>query len=153
MASKCSTVKNTSGPNQPTSHEVQDSVSEKPLDFPTFDFSKKIFSSHSFPIHPWSYICLFTWNSSKSRFFFERRASWCYTRRAFISHPKKWCWLAPPSHPILSQVYRSDSHHLADSNIFCFAKKESTIQWGRDFDIKYRWSYYRYHLWDQTTDS
>ena len=38
MASKHSTRKNTSGPNQPPSREVKDSVFDKPLYFPTFDF-------------------------------------------------------------------------------------------------------------------
>ena len=40
MVSKQSTGKNTSGPNQSPSHEVKDLVSKKPLDFPTFDFSR-----------------------------------------------------------------------------------------------------------------
>ena len=37
MARKCSTGKNTSGQNQPPSREVKDSLSKKPLNFPTFD--------------------------------------------------------------------------------------------------------------------
>ena len=37
MSSKCSTGKNTSVKNQPPSHEVTNSVSNKPLEFPTFD--------------------------------------------------------------------------------------------------------------------
>ena len=38
MASKHSTRKNTSSPNQPPLHELKDSVSNKPLEFPTFNF-------------------------------------------------------------------------------------------------------------------
>ena len=38
MANKCSNIKNTSSSNQPPSGEVKDSVSDKPFDFPTFDF-------------------------------------------------------------------------------------------------------------------
>lgn len=45
MASNHSTGKNTSGPNQPLSREVKDSVSKKPLEFPTFDPSRR-YSSH-----------------------------------------------------------------------------------------------------------
>ena len=45
MANKYSIGKNTSGPNQPTSHEVKDSVSDKPLNFPTFYFSER-YSPH-----------------------------------------------------------------------------------------------------------
>ena len=45
MASKRITGKNTSDPNQPTLREVKDSVSDKALDFPTFDFSGR-YSSH-----------------------------------------------------------------------------------------------------------
>ena len=37
MASKRSTGKNTSGQNQPPSREVKNSLSNKPLEFPTFD--------------------------------------------------------------------------------------------------------------------
>ena len=36
MASKCSTGKNTSVQKQPPSPEVKDSLSNKPLEFPTF---------------------------------------------------------------------------------------------------------------------
>ena len=45
MASKCSTGNNTSGPNQPPSREVKESLSDKPLDFPTFNFSGR-YSPH-----------------------------------------------------------------------------------------------------------
>ena len=45
MTSKHSTGKNTSGPNQPPSREVKDSVSEKPIVFPTFNFSGR-YSPH-----------------------------------------------------------------------------------------------------------
>ena len=45
MASRQSTGKNTSGPNQPPSHEVKDLVFDKPLDFPTFNFSER-YSPH-----------------------------------------------------------------------------------------------------------
>lgn len=45
MDSKCNIGKNTSGPNQPPSREVKDSVSDKHLDFPTFNFSKR-YSPH-----------------------------------------------------------------------------------------------------------
>ena len=45
MANKHRTGKNTSIPNQPPWCEVKDSVSEKPLDFPTFDLSR-IYSPH-----------------------------------------------------------------------------------------------------------
>ena len=52
MASKRSTRKDTSGQNQPPSHEVTNSLSNKPLEFPTFDpygrYSPHI-SSHSTP--------------------------------------------------------------------------------------------------------
>ena len=37
MASKHSNGKNTSGQNEPPSHEVKNSLSNKPLKFPTFD--------------------------------------------------------------------------------------------------------------------
>ena len=37
MASKHSTGKNTSGQNKPPSHDLKDSLSNKPLEFPTFD--------------------------------------------------------------------------------------------------------------------
>ena len=37
MASKCSNGKNTRGQKQPPSHEVTNSLSNKPLEFPTFD--------------------------------------------------------------------------------------------------------------------
>jgi hypothetical protein len=45
MASKHSTRKNTSGPNQPPSREVKDLVSNKPLEFPTSDPSR-LYSTH-----------------------------------------------------------------------------------------------------------
>ena len=45
MASKHSTGKNTNGPNQQPSSEVKDSVSDKSLEFPTFDFSER-YSPH-----------------------------------------------------------------------------------------------------------
>ena len=45
MASKWSTGKNTSSPNQPPSLAVNDSISEKPIDFSTFDFFGR-YSSH-----------------------------------------------------------------------------------------------------------
>ena len=45
MASKRITGNNTSVPNQPTSHEVKDLVSNKPLDFPTFKFYRR-YSPH-----------------------------------------------------------------------------------------------------------
>ena len=45
MDSKRRTRNNTSGPNQSPSCEVKDPVSEKPIDFPTFDFSG-IYSPH-----------------------------------------------------------------------------------------------------------
>ena len=41
MASKCSTRRNRSGQNQPTSREVIDSISNKPLEYPTFDPFKR----------------------------------------------------------------------------------------------------------------
>ena len=37
MARKRSTRKNTSGQNQPPLHEIKDLLSNKPLEFPTFD--------------------------------------------------------------------------------------------------------------------
>ena len=40
MAIKHSTGKNTSVPNQPPSREVKDSVYDKPIEFPTFNFSR-----------------------------------------------------------------------------------------------------------------
>ena len=43
MASKCSTKKNTNNQNQPPSHEVKSSLSNKPLEFPTFDPSRRYF--------------------------------------------------------------------------------------------------------------
>ena len=45
MASKRSTGKNTSDQNQPPSCEVKDSLSNKPLEFPTFDPSGR-YSTH-----------------------------------------------------------------------------------------------------------
>ena len=45
MANKHNTRKKTSGPNKPPSCEVKDSVSDKPLDFPTFNFSRR-YSPH-----------------------------------------------------------------------------------------------------------
>ena len=45
MVSKCSTGKNTSGQNQPPSCEVTNSLSNKPLEFPTFDPSRQ-YSPH-----------------------------------------------------------------------------------------------------------
>ena len=45
MASKHSTRKNTSGQNQPPSREVKSSLSNKPLEFPTFDPSGR-YSPH-----------------------------------------------------------------------------------------------------------
>ena len=45
MASKCSTRKNTSGQNQPPSCEVKSSLSNKSLEFPTFDPSER-YSPH-----------------------------------------------------------------------------------------------------------
>ena len=45
VASKRSIEKNTGVPNKPPSHEVKDSVSDKPFDFPTFYFSG-IYSPH-----------------------------------------------------------------------------------------------------------
>ena len=41
MPNKWSNENNTSDPNQPPSCEVKYSDSNKPLDFPTFDFSKR----------------------------------------------------------------------------------------------------------------
>ena len=52
MASKHSTGKNTGDPNQPPSHEVTNSLSNKPLEFPTFNPSRRYsshISSHSTP--------------------------------------------------------------------------------------------------------
>ena len=43
MTIKRSTGKNISGPNQPSSHEVKYSPSNKPLEFPTFDPSGRYF--------------------------------------------------------------------------------------------------------------
>jgi hypothetical protein len=45
MAGKHSTGNNTSGQNQPPSHEVTNSLSNKPLEFPTFDPSER-YSPH-----------------------------------------------------------------------------------------------------------
>lgn len=45
MASKCSNEKNTSGIDQPPSRQGKDSVSNKPLEFPTFNPSKR-YSPH-----------------------------------------------------------------------------------------------------------
>ena len=45
MSSKRSTGKNIGGPNQPPSREVKDSVSNKPLEFPTFNPSRR-YSPH-----------------------------------------------------------------------------------------------------------
>ena len=45
MASKRSTGKNTSGQNQPPSHEVTNSLSNKPLEFLTVDPSRR-YSPH-----------------------------------------------------------------------------------------------------------
>ena len=45
MDNKCSTGKNTSGPNQPPSCEVKYSIFYKPLEFPNFIFSKR-YSPH-----------------------------------------------------------------------------------------------------------
>ena len=45
MGSKCRNGKSTIGSNQPPSRRVNDSVFDKPLDFPTFDFSG-IYSPH-----------------------------------------------------------------------------------------------------------
>ena len=39
MASQCSTGKDTSGQNQPPSHETKRSLSHKTLEFPTYDLS------------------------------------------------------------------------------------------------------------------
>ena len=50
MAIRYSTGKNTSGPNQPPSRGVKDLVSDKPLEFPTFDPSKR-YTPH-IPLHP-----------------------------------------------------------------------------------------------------
>ena len=50
MANKRSTRKNTSGQNQPPLREVKSSLSNKPLEFPTFDPSRRYsphISSHS----------------------------------------------------------------------------------------------------------
>ena len=50
MASQRSTGKDTSGQNQPPSREVKSSLSNKPLEFPTFDPSGRSsphISSHS----------------------------------------------------------------------------------------------------------
>ena len=52
MASKCSIGKNTSDQNQPPSREVKILLSNKPLEFPTFDPSQKYsphIPSHSTP--------------------------------------------------------------------------------------------------------
>ena len=43
MASKHSTGKKTSGPNQPPSHEVKVPISNKPIEFPTFDPSRRYY--------------------------------------------------------------------------------------------------------------
>ena len=45
MDSKHSNEKNISGPNQSPLREVKDSISKKPLKFPTFDPSKR-YSPH-----------------------------------------------------------------------------------------------------------
>jgi hypothetical protein len=45
MTSQHSTRKNTSFQNKPPSHEVKDSVSDKPLEHPTFD-PFRIYSPH-----------------------------------------------------------------------------------------------------------
>ena len=45
MASKHSTGKNTSDQNQPPSREVTNSLSNKPIEFPTFDPSRR-YSPH-----------------------------------------------------------------------------------------------------------
>ena len=45
MASKRSNGKTKNDPNQPPSHEVKDSVFDKPLEFPIFNPSK-IYSPH-----------------------------------------------------------------------------------------------------------